>query len=215
MAKNLSDTAKEDVEEFTNEDRIDANKFIRNKVTYSFFAMIQNPYIVFNSFVFYLVPIFCENLGFNETIVSVLLMLYSQIAVIAGEKLTDTTNKFFGDYTIYIANFLNVLAVAYFAIDQELSGLIGSLILLGISASFGKPSHQTYFLKQKIVKDYGEDKAMGVYNFSENIGESLGPIVFARMIGAGLGTYGIFLGAISALGCLHYILNRKELSINE
>ncbi|MBQ3295994.1 MAG: MFS transporter [Erysipelotrichaceae bacterium] len=215
MAKNLSDTTTEEVEEFTNEDRVGANKFIRNKVTYSFFALIQNPYIVFNSFVFYLVPIFCENLGFNETIVSVLLMLYSQIAVIAGEKLTDTTNKFFGDYTIYIANFLNVLAVAYFVIDQELSGLIGSLILIGISASFGKPSHQTYFLKQQIVKDYGEDKAMGIYNFSENIGESLGPIVFARLIGASLGTYGIFLGVITAMGGLHYILNRKELSVNE
>ena len=214
-AKNLSDTSTEKVEEFSNEDRVDAKKFIRHKVTYTFFALIQNPYIVFNSFVFYLVPIFCEGLGFNETIVSVLLMLYSQIAVIAGEKLTDTTNNFFGDYTIYLANFLNVLAVAFFVINQDLSGLIGSLILLGISASFGKPSHQTYFLKQPIVKEYGEDKAMGVYNFSENIGESLGPIVFARLIGAGLGTYGIFLGVISAMGALHYILNRKELNRNE
>ena len=215
MAKNLSDTSKENVEEFTNKDRVDANRFIRNKVTYSFFALIQNPYIVFNSFVFYFVPIFCEELGFNETIVSVLLMLYSQIAVIAGEKLTDRTNSFFGDYTIYLANLLNVLAVAFFVINQDLSGLIGALILLGISASFGKPSHQTYFLKQPIVKEYGEDKAMGVYNFSENIGESLGPIVFARLIGAGLGTYGIFLGTVSAMGALHFIINRKELNRNE
>ena len=215
MAKNLSDTSEEKVEEYTSKDRVDAKKFIRNKVTYSFFALIQNPYIVFNSFVFFFVPIFCEELGFNETIVSVLLMLYSQIAVIAGEKLTDKTNSFFGDYTIYLANLLNVMAVAFFVINQDLSGLIGSLILLGISASFGKPSHQTYFLKQPIVKEYGEDKAMGIYNFSENIGESLGPIVFARLIGASLGIYGIFLGAVSAMGALHFILNRKELSRNE
>ena len=205
----------EEVEEFTKHDRMAANKFISNKVVWSFFALIQNPYIVFNSFVFYFVPIFCEGLGYNETIVSVLLMLYSEIAVIAGERLTDKTNKFFGDYTIYLAIILNVVAVGYFAIDQEAMGLIAALVLLGISASFGKPSHQTYFLKQKITQDYGEDKAMGVYNFSENIGESLGPIVFARLIGASIMAFGVFLSVIVSLGGFHFVLNRKELNRNE
>ena len=215
MAKNLSDTSTEDVENVSEEEKADARKFILHRVVLSFFALIQNPYIVFNSFVFYFVPIFAEGLGFNETIVSVLLMLYSQIAVIAGEKLTDTTNRVFGDYTIYLAILINVMAIAYFTIFQELVGLIFALVLLGISASFGKPSHQTFFLKQKITQEYGEDKAMGIYNFSENIGESLGPIVFARLIGASRMEFGAFLGIITAMGALHYLLNRKELSRNE
>ena len=215
MAKSLSDTQKEDVDVSVSEERVRADQFIRNKVIHSFFVLIQNPYIVFNSFVFYLVPIFCENIGYTETSVSILLMLYSQIAVIFGEKATDTVNDLFGDYAIYVANIMNVLAVAFFVIVQGLIGLIGALVILGISASFGKPSHQNYFLKQQISKDYGEDKAMGVYNFSENIGESLGPIVFSWLVGAGVVMYGTFLGIISGMAGLHFIINRKEINRNE
>jgi len=89
-----------------------------------------------------------------------------------------------------------------------------ALIILGIAASFGKPSQQAYFLSRKITKEYGEDKAMGIYNFSENIGESLGPMVFARLVGASFMNFATFLGTITGLGTLHFVLNRKELKEN-
>ena len=52
---------------------------------------------------------------------------------------------------------------------------------------------------------------MGIYNFSENIGESLGPIVFGRMIGVAMGTNIAFLGLVAGLGFLHFLINRKDL----
>ena len=72
---------------------------------------------------------------------------------------------------------------------------------------------QTWFLKQKQVRRYGEDRAMGVYNFTENIGESLGPIVFARLMAHRplLGAVSVFCGGITALGAGHFVRNRKEL----
>ena len=184
--------------------------FIARKVIWSFIVLIQNPYIVFNSFVFYFVPIFAEGMGYNETVVSVLLMLYSEIAVIFGDTLSDTVGKRIGDRAIYLALAINVLALTVFVINGETFGVIAALVLLGISASFGKPSQQTYYLKQEATAEYGEDRAMGLYNFSENIGESLGPIVFARLLGATPTMFMTFLAYITGSGALHYILNRKE-----
>ena len=196
---------------YSDDDKKKAREFILNKTILSFFALIQNPYIIFNSFVFYFIPVFAESIGYNETIISVLLMLYSEVAVLLGSNLSRSTEKTFGDYAIYLAIALNVIAYAIFAALPNLTGIIISLIVMGISASFGKPTHQSFFLKQKPTIEYGQDNAMGIYNFTENIGESLGPIVFSRLLGAGFVTNTSFMAVISCLGLLHLIINRKDL----
>jgi MFS-type transporter involved in bile tolerance (Atg22 family) len=93
-------------------------------------------------------------------------------------------------------------------------GLIVALLLLGLSASFAKPSQQSYFLGLKPTQKYGEDKAMGLYNFSENIGESLGPVVFGRLMAGTQAGIMAFLGLIVALGGAHFALNGKEIHKN-
>ena len=187
-------------------------EFIKHKSIWTFIVMIQNPYIIFNSFVFYFVPIFCEEIGYNETIVSLFLMLYSEVAVMLSDYLCNQTQKSLGNYSIYLAIALNIFAVGFFTINGTVVSLLIALVILGVGASFGKPSHQTYFLNRKATQDYGEDKAMGLYNFSENIGESLGPIVFGRLIGAAQSVTFGFLTFIGALSITHYIFNGKELN---
>ncbi|WP_028234796.1 MFS transporter [Pseudobutyrivibrio sp. MD2005] len=213
LAGKLEDVITTDGEEELIEDsRQNARGFILNKTILSFFALIQNPYIIFNSFVFYLVPIFAESIGYNETVISVLLVLYSEVAVLLGTSMISKTEKTCGDYAIYLAIGFNVVAVALFVTMPNLTGIIISLIIMGISASFGKPIHQSFFLKQKPTMEFGQDKAMGIYNFTENIGESLGPIVFSRLLGVGVVTNIGFLACISGLGLLHFIMNGKELN---
>ncbi|MDT3844682.1 MAG: MFS transporter [Bacillota bacterium] len=212
LAGKLQDIiASDENAEFTADARQNVSGFIFHKTILSFFVLIQNPYIIFNSFVFYFVPVFAESIGYNETVISVLLVLYSEVAVLLGSRLWDKTEKAFGDYAIYLAIVLNVVAFAIFAALPELIGIIIALIVMGISASFGKPTHQSFFLRQKPTVEFGQDNAIGVYNFTENIGESLGPVIFSRLLGAGGVTNISFLACISGLGLLHYIINRKEL----
>ncbi len=189
---------------------ISSFRFITDKAVMSFIVLIQNPYIIFNSFVFYLVPIFCSENGYNETIVSILIMLYSQIAVLSGDRLTERMSALFGSKAIYTALLLNVTAVLVFALTGSMTGLVAALLILGFSAAFGKPVQQNYFLNRKAAVLYGEDRAIGVYNFTENIGESLGPIVFSRLMGASLHGYTIFLTVIAGCCGLHFAANMEE-----
>lgn len=187
-------------------------KHIVNKPVLSFIVLIQNPYIIFGSFVFYYVPIFCDNCGYNETICSILIMLYTEIAVLGGDKLTVYVSDAFRHKAMYIAMGLNIAALILFALTNQMAGLVTALILMGISSAFGKPVQQNYYLELDDVKEYGEDRAIGVYNFTENIGESLGPVVFGRMMTMPSFSLAleVFCGMITGVSALHYALNKKS-----
>ena len=162
---------------------------------------------------FYFVPLFCGNMGYDETTVSILIMLYSEVAVLTGDMLTRRVTKLLGNKGMYAAFLTNVIAVMTYALMPNMLGVVLALLMLGVAAAYGKTLQQTWFLQQTAVRKYGEDRAMGVYNFTENIGESLGPIVFARLMSLRplLGAVSAFCGGIAALGAGHFVLNRKEM----
>ena len=213
MLRQLAKLLATEAREKSGKAEISFRRFLFNKPVMSFFVLIQNPYIVFNSFVFYFVPLFCGNMGYDETIVSILIMLYSEVAVLTGDMLTNRVTKLLGNRGMYAAYATNIAAVMVFALTRNMLGVVLALLMMGMASAYGKTLQQTWFLKQKQARQYGEDRAMGVYNFTENIGESLGPIVFARLMAQRplLSAVSAFCGTIAALGAGHFALNRKEL----
>jgi predicted MFS family arabinose efflux permease len=210
--KNLLESNQDEEEEQSGS--ISFRRFLVNKPVMSFIVMIQNPYILFNGFIFFFIPMFCEEHGYNEIIVSMLMMLYSEVAVLSDSNLSERMENLKGHMGMYIAYFLNIAAVLLFAFTNNLLGVVLAMTIMGVAAGFGKPLQQTWFLKQKPVQQYGEDKAMGVYNFTENIGESLGTMVFSRIMAVEplIASVSSFCAVIAASGVGHMILNKKELT---
>lgn len=186
-------------------------KFILNRTVDSFVVLMQNPYIIFGSFVFYFVPLFCDNAGYTELASTLLLLLYAEIPVFLGEWFTDKMMKKMGYRSMYVAYAGNILAVLIFALYPHMPGMIAALVLMGISACFGKAVQQMYFLDLDEVRQFGADRAMGIYNFTENIGESLGPIIFGGLMFRTplLGSVIPFSGFMLFLGGMHYLINRS------
>lgn len=192
---------------------VSGGKFITSRRVLGFMVFIQNPYIIFGSFVFYYVPLFCDEMGYGETVCSLLIMIYSQVAVIFADPLTRIFARKGKKYGMYDALVMNIAALAVYAMLPNMYSMIAALVLLGLSAAFGKPVQQKYFLNLKETRQYGEDKAIGIYNFSENIGESAGPVIFGRMLSfVGFQTaMGVFCAAAAGLGIIHCFLCRKGL----
>lgn len=205
------DSAEEEEENETS-GKIGAGKFLADKAVSSFFVLIQNPYIIFGSFVFYYVPLFCDNAGFSELTATLLLLLYAEIPVILGNKMTQWAIEKMKYSSMYLSCGLNVLALLAFLIYPKLPGMILTLILMGISACFGKPVQQMYFLDLESVKEYGEDKSIGIYNFTENIGESLGPVVMGQIMFISPLARGVLplCMIVTGMGGLYYLINRKK-----
>ncbi|MDO4939039.1 MAG: MFS transporter [Lachnospiraceae bacterium] len=217
LVKQIEEMISVEADDGTDKSEISIWAFIKHKVVLGFIILIQNPYILFSGFVFYFVPLFCDELGYNETICSLMIMLYSQIAVIGTESLTERVSKKFGNSGMYLAIGMNIAAIMTYAVLGNMMGMIIALVLMGLSAAFGKPVQQDYYLQMEPVKQYGEDKAMGIYNFSENIGESLGPIVMGRIMGFANRLYSVaaFCGIIAGCSGLHALICGKKKEIEE
>lgn len=187
-------------------------KFLADKAVTSFFILIQNPYIIFGSFVFYYVPLFCDQEGFSELASTLLLLLYAEIPVVMGNWTTKWMIEKLKYRSMYLACGINVLALLIFVCYPKLPGMILALILMGIGACFGKTVQQMYFLDLESVKEYGEDKSIGIYNFTENIGESLGPVVFGQLMFVSPLIRGVlpFCIAVTGMGGIYYFINRKR-----
>ena len=187
-------------------------RYVADKKVLGFMVFIQNPYIIFSSFVFYYVPLFCDMKGYGEALCSLFIMIYSQMAILLSGSLTSYASKIKRGGSMYAALGLNIAAVVIYAVFQNLPAMISALIILGVSAAFGKPVQQNYYLNIDMTKKYGEDRAMGIYNFSENIGESLGPTVFGKMISAGSMRLSlmIFCGSAGVMGLLHKIICGRD-----
>lgn len=183
-----------------------------NRFVPTFMICIQNPYVVFSSFVMYYLPIFCDEHGYSETSTALMLLCYAELSILVGDTMVERTRKWMGNGAMYAALGINILALLIFAWKPELIGMLAALLLLGLSASFGKPVQQKYFIDLPQVKSYGEDKAMGIYNFTENIGESAGPVVMAWLMFSTplLSTVVSFCSAVTVLGALHSVIVRTN-----
>lgn len=132
------------------------------------------------------------------------------VGIFLSEALTNLTMKYLGRGAIYLSGALSLGAVLLFGYFQNLTMLALTLFLLGASKSFGAAGREILFCRQPVVAQYGEDEAMGYYNLADNLGESIGTMVFGGMLSIGLVTgMWIFMG-ISAVTLGIYTLMGKQ-----
>ena len=211
--KNLLVTDNETEKENQTE-KILTRQFLFNKPVSSFIIMFQNPYILFSGFISFFVPIFCENHGYSEVVVSILMMFQTEAMALSESNLFDRVSKLKSNMGMYIALFLNILAVMLFVLMNDVFGMVLALILMGIAAGFGTTLEQMWFMKLKPSQQYGEDHAMSIYSFTENIGESIGPMVFARLMTMEplIASVSTFCAVVGAFGFGHMVVNKKEIA---
>ncbi|NLW43554.1 MAG: MFS transporter [Syntrophomonadaceae bacterium] len=168
-------------------------QFIFNKHILSFMALIQIPYIVMSAFVYYYVPIYANGQGLGETESCMLIMISSLCSVYLSVGLTNYLSNKIKDKTIYLSSVITYIALVMFAFNMTVPMLVLALIMIGVANSFGTPSRVGYFTNSEEANAYGKNRAMGIYNFVDNIGESAGPMVLAGIVSTG------FLGGMVKL----------------
>ena len=152
--------------------------FLTSRGVLPYMLLIQFPYVMVNSFVFYYVPIYGNAQGFSESIVCLLLMLNSLCSVYLSVAVTKYMSNKFKQGAIYLSGGIALTALLLFGFHSTVPMLLAVLLLLGFAGSFGTSVRQTYFTGLSGVQEYGEESAMGVYNLMDNLGGSAGPILF-------------------------------------
>lgn len=190
-------------------------QFMAAPRVWGYILCIQIPYIMLNSFIFYYVPLYGAEQGFNESTTCLLLMVNSLCSVFLGVVLTDFFMKKFQQMTIYISTVMSLLGMLLFAANPTVGVLIVVLLIMGVSRSFGVSSKCVYFTELPQVKVYGEENAMGVYNLTDNVGESVGPMIFSKLMSSSNLLFSMlqFVGAIGILSAVYglgTLIKKKE-----
>lgn len=187
-------------------------RFLFNRQVITFLLLMLLPFLMGLSFREYFFPIYAAELGMSETMIGRLYLICGLLVIYAGPQLTGKLiARLGGKWTVALASGLIIVAPLLYAAIPTLATTIVGVLLLSVAISFGYAAQSTYYSELPSVEHYGGGRAMGIYSLFENIGQTIGPMIYglAMMLGyrSGLGIIG---GAMLALLLLFLICNGKK-----
>ena len=189
--------------------------FLRHRRVWSFILFIQAPFALMGSFVYYYLPLYSDVNGLSEVTVAVLMMLYSMFAIYLGNGLTKFVIQRTGPASPYASIILSAAAVLVYALTQTFWGLLAAIFVLGLANGFGRSVQQAQFSMLDECEKYGVPDAMGIFNFTDFIGQSFGPAVMGlvflsrNMVGSTL-AFALALALVSVAHLVVNVTKRKE-----
>ena len=187
-------------------------RFLFNRQVITFLLLMLLPFLMGLSFREYFFPIYAAELGMSETMIGRLYLICGLLVIYAGPQLTGKLiARLGGKWTVTLASALIIAAPLLYVAIPTLATTIVGVLLLSVAISFGYAAQSTYYSELPSVEHYGGGRAMGIYSLFENIGQTIGPMIYglAMMLGyrSGLGLIG---GAMLALLLLFLACNGKK-----
>ncbi|MBR0251276.1 MAG: MFS transporter [Synergistaceae bacterium] len=169
------------------------------------------PYAFIEGFQYFYIPILIDNLGYNPTYTSALLVIRAIFVIALSSAMVEIVWGKLKNKGAIAAYLTALSAWMLIAGTTDLRVVIVSIIFLGISFSFGNTVLIQTFLESDYVKNIENDTALVLCNFFIGLGNALSSIVFGIILGSGL-MFGmsIFSAICLVLLLLSFILLRKK-----
>ena len=186
--------------------------FLRHRRVWSFIVFAQAPFVLMASFVYYYLPLYSDASGLNEVTVAVLMMLYSMFAIYLGGGLTKWVMQRTGKAAPYAPILLSAAAVLLYAWAANFWGLFAAIFILGLANGFGRSVQQAQFSMLDECEEYGVPDAMGIFNFTDFIGQSFGPAVMGLVFLSKnmFGSTCVFALALALVCAVHFAINLSK-----
>ena len=177
-------------------------KFVFDKKVIAFFLLILTPFMMTLAFKDCFFPLYANSCGISEVRIGQIQLLCGLAILYVGPCLAEQLiNKIKPTHSIILASLLMVIAMLLFAVFPSLPTAMVGLVLFYISNGFAYTCQYYYFGELKATKEYGSSEAMSVYSVFENIGQTVGPLLFssALFLGNSRGIMIIAIGMTSLL----------------
>ena len=208
--KGVTDTPKGEVKKKEN-----VFKFIFTPKILLFLVLMLFMYVMTSSFIYYYVPIYCDSMGYSSTVSCIMILISSICGIYLSASTTKFFQKNFGQYAIYISSIIALVALLLFAYFKTSNMLLISIFIMGFGTSFGTATRLSTFSEFEATRKFGVERATGIYDLIERVGEAVGPMLFASLL-TGDFTGGIDVFVVISIGaCLLYFMssligNRKK-----
>lgn len=183
---------------------ISTARFFLNRRVPTFFLLILVPFMMTPSYRVYFFPIYAQEQGIDEVRVGQIYLLCGLMVLYLGPKLSAIILKRFGSFRgMLSASLLAGGAMVLFIAFPTVGSVIVGILLVYGAYAFGSVCQYTYFQNLPECLSYGNGKSMGAYSVFENLGSTLGPMVFGALLPMGYRAgLSVFCGALLALGAV-------------
>ncbi len=148
-------------------------------------------------FLNYFIPIYLNRIGTTQSNIGRVLMVYGICLIYVAPLLSRHIDAWPSRKPFIVASgALGGVAVIIFSFLEGVWGIALSVLLLGLSSSFGFASQSAYVLRLEVSQELGRGRALSIYSSTNRLGQVLGPITFgwlmvATGINAGIGYFGV------------------------
>lgn len=185
--------------------------FIKKPSVFGFLLFILFPFMVMGYFKDYMFPLFASSLGHGEADIGNVLLIGGILAIYLGEILPGHMLKRFGARAcISMANLIYIGAILLFVTQRSFVSAVAAICVLSLG-SFGMTAQGVYISDLAERENMPAGTAIGLYSFTDNMGQTCGPLILGALLPLGFGAaMGAAAGGGFALLSLFYFLTRKD-----
>ncbi|MDD7738857.1 MAG: MFS transporter [Lachnospiraceae bacterium] len=190
-AKNLRFVGSQETE--TDKKKFPIVKFLLNRRVIAFFLLILVPFMMSLSYREYFFPLYVEQYGMDEVQIGRIYLVCGMFVIYIGPMLSKYVLRVLGaKKSIVLASLCMAFDMALFVLFPNIVSVLIGMVILAVVISFAYTCQYTYFEGLEECEQAGMGNAMGIYAMFENIGQTLGPIVYGAALTLG-NRHGIFL----------------------
>ncbi len=162
---------------------INFGKFLFNKRVLPFFLLILMPFMIMLSYREYFFPLYGEENGLSEVAIGRIFLFCGLIIIYLGPILGEELIEKLGSKKAMIfSSFIMAINVGIFIVYPHFISAVAGILILSINISFAYTCQYAYFASLPECDKYGEGNAMGIYSMIENIGQTVGPMIFGSVL---------------------------------
>ncbi len=204
----------EDKEEEVNTDgrisKIGFGRFFFNLRVLGFFAFVLVPFMISVSYREYFLPMYVTDNGIAETRVGQIFLICGLLVIYIGPHISNYVIKRFGTFwSVIIASLAMGVNMFMFVVYPSILTAIAGIFVLSMITSFAYTCQYTFFEQLPDCEMYGDGRSMGIYSIFENLGQTIGPVVYGIFLGFGYRTGIGIMGSILLVFIIAYIMMMK------
>ncbi len=207
-----SESLSEQEEKIEKKEKIGFVRFFFNRRVLGFFFFVLVPFMTSVSYREYFFPVFGQDHGINEVRVGQIFLICGLLVIYAGPYISNKIIRRFGTFwSVIIASICMGLNMMLFVLMPSIHTVIAGVVILSVLISFAYACQYTYFEQLPDSLMYGDGKSMGVYSVFENLGQTIGPMIYGSLLMLGYRTgIGLFAAVMLVFSVAYTIIMKSE-----
>lgn len=180
-------TAKEKQAKSASEKKTKALAFLAAPSFWRYMLLVALPMNFGLMFVVAFFPGFVTSLGLPDVTTSYGYLINGLVGIYIGPRMLSALSKKLGrPLCVVITLLLGTASMLVFNIDMPLVIVLVSVAVLGLFDGFGTPATSDYYVSMPVIRELGASQGLAVLSVVGSIVQTVSPVLYSVILGAGL-----------------------------